>query len=46
MIYILTTFQGMRAKEAGADLFNPDPGKALSASGRQIVEAYDALVSP
>lgn len=42
MVYMLTTFQGTRAKEA-ADLFDPDPSKALSDAGQRIVAAYDSL---
>jgi hypothetical protein len=42
MIYMLTAFQGMRAKDM-PDLFQPDPDRVLSSAGRRIVEAYDGL---
>ena len=42
MVYMLTTFQGTRAK-GSAGLFDPDPAKALSDAGQRIVAAYDSL---
>lgn len=42
MIYVLTTFQEMRARQM-PDLFLPDPDKVLYEAGRRIVSAYDAL---
>lgn len=42
MIYMLTAFQGTRAKNM-PDLFQPDADKVLSKAGQRIVEAYDAL---
>jgi hypothetical protein len=45
MIYMLTAFQGTRAKDM-PDLFHPDPDKVLSSAGRRIVEAYDRLSQP
>jgi hypothetical protein len=42
MIYMLTAFQGTRAKDM-PDLFQPDADKVLSGAGRRIVEAYDKL---
>lgn len=42
VVFILTTFQGTRAKDAG-DLFDADPSKVLNDAGRRIIEAYDAF---
>lgn len=42
VIYVLTTFQGTRAKDLTL-VCEPDPSKVLSEAGQRIVEAYDGL---
>ncbi len=43
-IYILSTFQAARAKDAPG-MFDPDADRMLSPAGRRVIDAYDKLAA-